>query len=373
MKKKYYGEVDFWKLIFCLIILIFHGNDTFSGGSTLKLFPSGGLAVDFFLLVSGYFMMVSIDSARKRYDGVEGHSICLETASFLRHKLQGMLPMYVMTMVLSFGVWFLVSAIFDGVNLGTLLEKSSMTIWNLLLLYSSGIKYVSVNGAVWYIASMLFAMMLLYPLCRKWRNFYQCIAVPVIVWLLLGYMSQVNGHLRNPMTYLPIGLTSGVCRAILEIALGSVVYQGAAFLRRWRLTKLSRWLLAAVELGCFGLVILIIQKGEWGNYQLDFVALFLLVVALTIVFSNQSVLADCFRSEKWRFCGAISLPIYLCQIAVRDLLKACNRSWGLPFLQMEALYVGTCLVLSLVLMWVEVWLKSFWSKHRENILGLFVK
>ncbi len=373
MKKTYCGEADFWKLMFSLVILLFHGTEGFAGAGDPQIFPAGALGVDFFLLVSGYLMMCSAERARKTCENTPEHSISRETASFLGRKLSTVGPAYGLSAVVSMVSWLVASMGIRHLSLGNLLEKGSMTLWNLLLLNGSGIRYVSVNGSVWYISSMLFAMLLLYPICRRFREFYRCILVPGLVFCLLGYLSQVNGGLRGPGNYLPIGLTAGTCRAILEIALGSVVYDLVGLLKSKNLTALSRWLLAGLELVCFAGVLGLIQVGCWGNGQLDFVALLLLFVAVTVVFSGQSALATVFSSPIWRICGTYSLHLYLCQIPVRSLLTACNDRWSWPYERLMATFLAGSLILAAVLMWLEPIMKRFWKNNGLRISGWFVR
>ena len=56
--KRYIGEVDFFKFIFALIIMVMHiaQMNIHSGG----IFPRGGLGCEYFFMVSGYFMCTSI-------------------------------------------------------------------------------------------------------------------------------------------------------------------------------------------------------------------------------------------------------------------------------------------------------------------------
>ncbi len=365
MKKRYCGEADFWRLVFSVMLVLFHGTEGFAGPEEPGLFRAGALGVDFFLLMSGYFMMASAHRADEKHTG---QSIGRETAAFLWHKVQGFLGMYLLCMAVSYGVWAYVG-LRKGVGLGNLLEQGAMSLWNLLLLSGSGMKFHSVNGSIWYLSSMLFAMGVLYPIRRRWRDGYRCLVAPGVVFLLLGYLSQVHGGLRSPKTYLPLGLTAGTCRAILEISMGSLVYDGAAALGRLPLTKLSRALLSAIKLGSFGAALGLMQRNCLGNRQLDFTVLLLLAVGLTIVFSGQGLFGALFRSPRWRLCAGYSLAIYLSQISVRMVML----DWELAFWPKEGIYLLSCLALAALLMGVEGVCKALWARHGGHVQGWFLR
>ncbi len=373
IQKNYYGEIDFWRLVFSLIILVFHSTEVFAGNAAFRLFPAGSLGVDFFLLVSGYFMMASALRAEQTHRNSENHSISRESFAFLLKKIKGLMPAYWICAVLSLGIWAYVYCQDSWDGAANFIKNASMTVWNLLALNGSGIKYVGYDGATWYISSMLFAMLLLYPLCRKAREFYTYLFVPAIVFFLLGYMSQVNGSLRGPSKYLELHLTAGTCRAILEIALGSWIYLASKKIGRLPLTRLSRWLLAILELGCFLGAIGIMQMNTGGNGQLDFVVLLGLMLGLIVAFSGQSPVSRLFQSKKWRIAGEYSLTLYLCQIGMRNLMIHFNRSWQLPYPEITARYVGSCLVLALVLTGLSRGVQRLWSRRGETVRALFLE
>ena len=69
MNKKYNGALDFWKFVFCLVILVFHVGEVY-GGKHGYLLEWGRYAVEMFFIVSGYFMCVSAAKAEERHTGI---------------------------------------------------------------------------------------------------------------------------------------------------------------------------------------------------------------------------------------------------------------------------------------------------------------
>lgn len=60
MKKKRNGEIEILRFLFCMYIFLRHGAPFLKmTGSDADLFARGALGVDFFFIVSGYFMAAS--------------------------------------------------------------------------------------------------------------------------------------------------------------------------------------------------------------------------------------------------------------------------------------------------------------------------
>ena len=57
-KKVYNGVIDWWKIIFCLIIVVMHVGEYYHGDTFL--FVWGRYGVEFFFVVSGFFMAAHV-------------------------------------------------------------------------------------------------------------------------------------------------------------------------------------------------------------------------------------------------------------------------------------------------------------------------
>ena len=86
------GSIDLMKFVFTLVIMLFHTN---------KLFGGGYIAVDFFFVVSGYLMAVSMEKRMTR-QSQKPVPLGQDTVSFLLHKAGGIFPYYVVVFVLTF-------------------------------------------------------------------------------------------------------------------------------------------------------------------------------------------------------------------------------------------------------------------------------
>ena len=103
MQAKYQrnGKIEFLRFVFCLIVMIFHGKNVMDDGE-IRIMFSGRLGVEFFFLVSGYLMAVSLAKIHSQNTPV---CVATETGHFLLKKLKSLYPMvviaFVMTMFMS--------------------------------------------------------------------------------------------------------------------------------------------------------------------------------------------------------------------------------------------------------------------------------
>ena len=80
------GEIEFFRAVFCLIIMIRHGE--YLVGTTKIPFSGGAFAVEFFFLVSGYLMMANI--ARRQNEPTQ--HLGGETLRFVGKKMATFYP-----------------------------------------------------------------------------------------------------------------------------------------------------------------------------------------------------------------------------------------------------------------------------------------
>ena len=57
-KKVYNGVIDWWKIVFCLIIVVMHVGEYYHGDSFIFIW--GRYGVEFFFIVSGFFMAAHV-------------------------------------------------------------------------------------------------------------------------------------------------------------------------------------------------------------------------------------------------------------------------------------------------------------------------
>ena len=149
------GELDFFKLLFCIVVISFHSGYFIQ--SENGYFKGGSIAVDFFFVVSG--VMMARNAAKKAYE----ENLGIDTFEFMKKKILRFMPDIYVAWVIAFVVkhWHFVSW-------KQVVKDLFASIWELLFLTNTGIvgyspndaSYLS-NDATWYISAMILSMLLL--------------------------------------------------------------------------------------------------------------------------------------------------------------------------------------------------------------------
>ncbi len=264
-KKIYNGVIDWWKLVFCTVILIMHVGEFFNEG--FYLFEHGGYAVEFFFIVSGYFMCAH---AMKQEPSGGLRNIGRENIKFISGKIETVLPAYIYAWLLAFAMYIYKTGIDvlknDGVRAFAL--KIVYALPNLLLLDMGGIKGTEILGVSWYVSAMLIVMFITYPMLRKWGRNYCLIAAPLIALLK---------DKTDP---------GGVKRTLICMA------EPAAYI-------------SALALMHFG-----------DDRALNIINI-LLLIGVSVTMSGRSFFASICDNGVCRFMGRLSLWVYFCQSPAR--------------------------------------------------------
>lgn len=202
------GALDILKFLFAVEVVFYHGD--FGENH----FRSGYLATDFFFIVTG----ILFARTAMRYQ-VPDAEIGKDTASFMKRKILNLMPNYYVAWV----ICFVIRQIHDQCGLRQSMVNFAKSYGELLLVSSTGMKDYMVNGPMWYISSMLFALLLLYPLAKKLKENFLYLAAPILFFFLMGFTFQNYEALYQDNRY---GICSGtILRAVMMISLGCICYK----------------------------------------------------------------------------------------------------------------------------------------------------
>lgn len=214
-RSNYIPELDFWKFVAMIAIVLVHSNTFFGKGVVLKY---GFLGVEFFFLITGYLLAATVYRDQRPFSS---ETIGSELWAFIRHKVGGFLPYLLVGWILSLS--------FKAVQTnGTLFQVSNLRgcFFDLLLLKEAGLPYYDVVGVNWYLSSMIIAIFLIYPVFRWRKNLFSLVVAPAVGLILLGSLFMDYKSLAHGVAPLPNGfITRGTTRAIAEILLGVAAYQ----------------------------------------------------------------------------------------------------------------------------------------------------
>ena len=367
------GSVELLRFLFTSVIIFFHINlDLWDqqkviglvGGAPVTFFMHGNIAVEFFFLVTGWLMAASVyrkirgaggsseaspagagirirQKATNRTRALESLRDTLgETAHFVGHKARAILPYYLTACALT--------------PLMRLVTDRSLTpvyflkrLPSLLFLERLGLGKAFI-GCTWYLSSMMLALCLAYPLCRRFYRFYTCFAGPVLGCLLLWAMVAQTGSLGDIGDWFYITYKTNV-RAFAEISIGAASFEcsrllsagfsgrssagagrdasqesagssGRQSVRESFPVTFCRALLSLAAVTGLALSVAYMCSAMDGAWALAVIGL--LFAAVTIVFSGEGLLchAGLFRHPFFLYLGSISLPMYVSQTLLRRMV-----------------------------------------------------
>jgi len=299
--------IDALKLFFMFMIVGVHSETIFN---SRIYFLSGSLAVEFFFLVSGYLMAKSADEKIKKADKLKKKlDIGKETIKFIFNKYSRIfLPLLV-----SIIACIVIRFYFYDKNI---IENIIYSTWELLCGQMYGFSGYFSTGVEWYLSAMFAALWILYPIYLKKRKIFSYIIAPVLTLFVLGWISHTYGNLTDaPGTWSGF-FYKGMLRGIAEVAAGVICYEIAKKMAEINWTKLGHVVLTSAEILCYVLsslyMLFHVPSGQ------DTIIVLLLMIAITITFSDQSITSKVFTDPRWSYCATFS-----------GVLLFCHYTWGL--------------------------------------------
>ena len=289
------SSIDILKFVFALVIAALH----FSKSHGLNFARGAYILVEGFFIISGYFLM---SAAAKDKTENAGRA----TIKYVLKKYSGFALPLVFSALIGFGV-----RIAAGEYAGfSAVEHLPFLFFEIFPLQITGITTTASTGVSWYLSAMLLAILLLYPLAKKFKSTFLCILCPFAVCIIYGNFCSRFDNL-NPILQPVFGswITAGLLRAVAGMCLGCIVYALVRYTEKITLTTLGRATLSLVVLCCLGGIAAVFLF--FPKTVLDFIAVILLFVLIYILFAQKSLLSHALTSPKTKILGDMSLLIYL--------------------------------------------------------------
>lgn len=254
------------------------------------------LGVEFFFLLSGYFMAASIAKMKETDSAV----------SFLRKKISSFYPELVVCWILSCIVWTAAAHCSGSLSAGKLIFYPVSFFNDLLFMGMLGMGH-SYSAIVvnWYLSSMLIGMVVLYPyLRRRGADIYLfCISL-----FILGTLSHGRSQcLGAPFHW--VGFTYwGNIRALCELGMGASLYPFVKYLNTLSAGVHTRRIMTGVKALLFvALMVIVFQR------QREFDGIWLVMAwgMLACMLSNQCYRLSVLDNKVVYFLGKLSLLLFL--------------------------------------------------------------
>lgn len=361
-KSNYNGEIDLLKFLFSLIIVAYHSK-YIPALTDNAPFTYGFTCVEFFFMVSGFFMA----SSSRKYDGTK---IGKSTFDFILRKVKPLYIPFCFAFIVAFAVREAGFFLNDGYTLVKMLKDLTASVGEILLLMKTGVTFgKTFNGPTWYIGAMFIAMAILLPLLLKYREWFLNIGSLVIAILFYGYAYTVK-HTLNYVEWSGF-TTMAIIRAVAGIALGCFIYSLTERLktRGTELKKTGKVLLYLVEFALLGLILTIMWFEGKNNF--DFVAVVYMFFMLVIVFSGLTGVKDVLPNKLCSVLGDFSLYLYLCHRTVTRVFLIFD--FELSAFQTFVLYFALSVVSALLCKLLTDFCRYAWLKVSPAVKNVLIK
>jgi len=308
---------------------MFHHSGTLGGG---WIAPGGWIFVEYFFILSGYFMTKHFDIRDAENDISEQTALV-----YTLRKLLKTMPYAAAGICLD-----LIAQIGCGHirpdRIGNAVAELPI---HFLLLKGLGITLFDLNGPLWYLTGILMAMPWLIVMQLRYRVFYKYLvswAFPLMIYTMIF---TVNGNIQ----YWGEGwAVNCMLRAFAGLMLGSFTYYISEHIRTLDLSDKIRGLLSVLEVALF--VALISWSFATDSFEYSIPSILFSIITLCIAFSGQERIQA--HIPHWaNTAGRLSMSMYCLHIPVFDLVRwLCS---GVPFEGKLCIGIGLTILLSAIM------------------------
>lgn len=336
------GKVDLLKFLFSVTVAIYHFNATVEYPN--EILNTAYIAVEFFFMVSGYFMAKSLS----KFENRKNIDVLKESLIFMKKKYFSIFPYHVYAYVLTIALWIP----YFELSIKSWLIKVFNSIPSFFLLKMFGFNISSWLMAEWYLSSMLIVMFILTPIIIKYRKLFTYYFAPILSLAFIAVVFK-KCHTLNVFVLKDNLVWLGNIRAFAEIAIGCIIYEVT---EKGIFDKLDRKVLMLAEFTCYLITFLYIFK----DYELSLEpsVFFILTLGVALTFDKKTSVK--FLNNKFvSFLGKFSLAVYLCHPAARYCTTKNEWIYGGYYSQMIIFLIYTFLISLTCILAVDLLKKNF--------------
>ena len=346
MNKTRNGKIELLRFLMAVIIVIHHSG-RIEGG--VNIFPRGSLAVEFFFLISGYFLAAHCE----KLQAVKCNDVGRETMTFILNKIR---PFYLMMIIAEFFALIINLVICSDGAFGKIIGAVN----EVLLLNMTGHRLHAFN-VIWYLSAMIISMFTIFPICRKYYSVFVNIIAPVSGVLILGALYIAYGSQTGPNEVVAGFIYRGLLRGYAELCMGAFAFNIVCTLRAYNFSKIGYTLLTVLEIILYIVSLCFMMRS---NTTYDLFVFYILFFAVIISFSNEGSWNRIFNNPICYRLGKYSLALYLGHVYWADLINILPiYNWSIKFI----LFIICAAVFALILEFVAEWCR-FGLKKLGNLL-----
>lgn len=271
--------LDFYRIIFTLIICLHH----FQGTLDTKIISTGYIGVEFFFILSGFFLYKSFKKNNN------------ETAfQYTVKRIKRLYPEYILAFILCF--------ILQMAQSGK--EKSVdfifQAISEITLMQNIGIFRGGFNYPLWYLSVLIFAGYIVYELLKKDKETFSKIISPIAIVFTFSLLNSMGKGLENWDTV--YGIYLPLLRGFSDICIGVLISEFVDT-KYFKDIEEKKGIFRIVEILTYAcLLYIIIFQNKFAMYSI------LLIPIVILAANNKNSLA--YKFLNWKIFGNIGKLTY---------------------------------------------------------------
>ena len=324
------GIIEFLRFIFAFIVLMVHSH----GFNPPPNYPfcGGYLGVEFFLILTGYFMTNKCHLCRDRK---EPGKVAVSITKKMFHKLVPFIAIVVM-------IHYIIAFAFHDVALHDL----PYAVYEILLLPMSGIYKTFLIWSLWYLSAVIICLLPWSYLLIRYNDFFENIGSVLFPILIYGYICRMSGHLDTWDVW--NGIYIGILRVFAGLCMGTNCHKISDLIRKkeMKLGQRNVFYIAA----CFVIILVVCYIFKFAFTSADFFLCLLLTCALAVLLGVETKFDRIFNNQFFYFLGEWSIALYCGHWTVRYALMKLygNQTYD----RVVPVYIGLSLTYSLILILV---------------------
>lgn len=342
------GVVELLRFAFAFMVMMFHSFRT-SDPEAVYPFFGGYIAVEFFLMLTGYFTSYNV---MKDTDMPPGeYSIKYAAGKYLS--------------------WFPAVAVVYVIHYAGLLIMGTVEIkdlsyafYEIFLMQQSGIYSSFSIMSLWYFSAVALALPVFVYLLKKHSDFFYNILTVLAPLFIYGYICRTHGDLCvwKDFTY----ITIGVLRAFAGLCMGVNCRKVADIIGSRKIGRTGSNILRIC--GLIIIAAVFIHTNFSARTAADYYLCMLTAAGLSMIFAAGEPKLPKGVNALCCFLGSLSFPIYCCHWSVRtflpNIIKKLTGSYD--YYKALPLFIAVCIAYGFIIMITDRGIKSLLNKGKVN-------
>lgn len=320
-------------------------------------FAGGTTAVEFFLILSGYFVMQSMIETN-----VEPQDCGKISLQFTWKRFRSIFFYVLCSVILQYSV----EAIVQKESFYTIAKNFLYSIFEITLLPMSGIYQTFFDSPLWYLSSFFLVLPLFQYLLLRYRNFMTTIFLVLAPLIIYGHFFVTYGELDKWNVWYGFFYV-GTLRVIAGLSVGGLCFFAVSVLKKLSLTKIACVLISITQIFLFAAILFFCYRK--GHTRIDFILVSLISILLIFTLSAHGPLNQVLQIPVFSFLGKLSVPLFTSHWSVRRIVP-----YLLPkatYEEMVPIYLAISIILAIFLLFVKSLLdkKEILSTLKKHLLS----